>query len=351
MAIKMEGSSPRTTRRVRPKSRGGPINPPDVHGGPINPPDVHAGPINPPDVHGQPTQPTQAALPWVAAYQANVGVGVFLRALDRVPYIAKVEANRRADRRAIEGSLLRHSQEITRLLALGPAQRNSLCRTGLMNQVRVSKRGATATLTIGQVAWTVTYPKRSARAAVKATRDASIVLPHGAETLWLMAAEAEDPVWAFVHALGMHRGDARRYAWTGEVLRVVNDVVASPIYAIKHLLNVKRPNQVDPTIETWLPTPAHASFPSGHASFAHAAAAVLTTLCGAKDPLGLSQVASEVAKRRELAGLHTDLDSQEGQRLGEALGRYMLKQAQTGAAAELAPWRALFALASREWAA
>ncbi len=337
MAIKSKSLSPAKATRVRPSLRGGPINPPDVHGGPINPPDVHGGPINPP----------RSPLGLVSAYQSQVGVGVFLNALDRVGYVSRVAATRRADRRAIEAGLQRHAKEIERLLALGAAQRGSLSRTGLLGSIRVSKRGSASTLTIGKATLAVAYPQKEARAAVKAMKDG---MGPAAESLWMIAAEAEDPAWAFVCALGMHRANAEAFTFTGEVLRVVNDVVAAPVYALKHRLNVKRPNQVDPTVETWLPTPTHASYPSGHATFAHAAAVVLSALCGVQEADALTRLADAVAQRRELAGLHTHLDSDEGRRLGTALGRHLVRQAASGASADLAPWRALFALASREWA-
>lgn len=76
----------------------------------------------------------------------------------------------------------------------------------------------------------------------------------------------------------------------------------------------------------------------------------LPALTGLQDDTLLPQLAAAVAKRREIAGVHTHLDSAAGEALGTAIGKFMVTQATTGTDPLLGLWRALFAMASAEWA-
>ncbi len=310
------------------------INPPQG----INPPTG----INPP--RGVNLRTTSQSL--VTDYQDCVGVGVFLRALDALNYTGHIKASRRGDKKTIDAKLKKHEAEVEQLKRLGSRQRMLLASAPMLAAIRADYPGKHFRLTIDGKHHAVAYPQAQAKAAVKRVADE---LRLGEVNLDFIAVEAENPTWPFVHALRMHDSPIERYAYTGEVMDVVADVHAPPIYVLKHLMGVKRPHEVDTTIRPWVPSPAHASFPSGHGTYAHAMAVVLHALTGASDATALPNLAAAVAKRRELAGVHTHLDSAMGAKLGAGIGAYMIAQATEGTNPEFAPWRTLFAMASREW--
>jgi hypothetical protein len=339
----------------------GPIRPPGtVQSGPIRPPGgVSSGPIRPPK-HNQ-RIPLGAAtsvsghgfktpIDLVSQYQSNVGLGGMLHAVDQLDYTTFVQASRKADRAAIKATLKGHADEVARLARMDGSLRMLLARTPLMSGIVFDLQGANkASLTVGSQVIDVAYPSSRAKDAVEQVLRE---LPMGEINIAYIMAEAEHPSWPFIHALGLHRAEpAAAFGYTGHVLDIINDVVVVPVHQLKHALQVKRPWQMDKAVRPWIPTPLHASFPSGHATFAHAAATVLNGLVGPKDPNELLALASAVARRRELAGVHTGLDSAIGQQLGEALGIYLLDQALRSTSKAMATWRALFAMAALEWTA
>ncbi|MGH1377472.1 MAG: phosphatase PAP2 family protein [Alphaproteobacteria bacterium] len=75
-----------------------------------------------------------------------------------------------------------------------------------------------------------------------------------------------------------------------------------------------RPSQLDESLSTVIPNPAHASYPSGHASQSYMIALVLSEF----DPENANkykQFAIDVAHRREIAGVHYPSDSEAGRTL------------------------------------
>ncbi len=75
-----------------------------------------------------------------------------------------------------------------------------------------------------------------------------------------------------------------------------------------------RPNQLDNRVETVLPNPGHAAYPSGHASQLYMVALVLSDF----DPENADvykQFAYDVTHRREIAGFHYVSDSIAGRKL------------------------------------
>jgi hypothetical protein len=79
-------------------------------------------------------------------------------------------------------------------------------------------------------------------------------------------------------------------------------------------------------------TPGHGSFPSGHATQAHAVAHVLKALLNldsakpahAKVIEQLDRQAARIATNRVVAGVHFPVDSMAGRMLGVALGEYFV---------------------------
>lgn len=290
-----------------------------------------------------------SGLALVQAYRESTGIGVFLRALDGLNYTEAVAAGRQDDRASLDATLAGQRAQVERLLALGSRQRVLLASTPLSAAIRGHVRGGEGRLSIAGVDHAVAYPTSPAQsmAAVQQVADEWRL---GEVNLAAIAVEAEHPGWPFMHALRMHTRVDAGFTFTGEVMDVVAHVHAPPIYVLKHLLNIERPHRLDATIKPWISVPAHAAFPSGHSTYAHAMAVVLNALAGPGDPSALLDLAAAVARRRELAGLHTRLDSAMGAELGQAIGKHLVEQATQGSAPELAPWRILFAMAGQEWA-
>lgn len=148
--------------------------------------------------------------------------------------------------------------------------------------------------------------------------------------------------------------ESGRFNKTLQVLDTVLDVLDQPLYAAKHWLNVPRPHVVEMDIEVvpWLPVPQHQSLPSGHAAAATALERVLSDLTGAdadaKQKRRLEGIAVRIARNRERAGLHTDLDTAAGVDLGGKIAGWMVGRALAGDTA-YASWSALYAQASAEW--
>jgi PAP2 superfamily len=329
------------------KPSAGPALPPSrPEGGPALPPiQIDGGPALPPlsvqQLAGRGTPISQ-----ITAYQSTTGSGVFLRALDHLNYTTPVKASRHQDQAALTAALKKQRPEVLRLQALGSNLRMLVARAPLTTALLVTQTKGACTLTVGDQTHPVSYPAAQQKAALQHVQDQ---LRLGELSLPFIAAEAEDPSWAFVHALGLHRLPTHRFTHTLELMAIVNDVVVAPVHQLKHALNIPRPDVLLPKLRPWLPTPPHTSFPSGHAMYAHAVAVVLAALTGAHDPKALTQLASAVAQRRELAGLHTALDTAMGQTLGQAIGQWLVKEATKSRAPELAAWRTLFVMAGLEW--
>lgn len=171
-------------------------------------------------------------------------------------------------------------------------------------------------------------------------------LAEGKSWLPQVCAEAEHPEWAFMPALEMLRSKPVEFDLTLDLMDVVCYVVAVPVFASKNHLDVRRPSEVR-TFQPWIPVPQHRSLPSGHAAAAYALAKVLSKLTGAAYA-DLENVAWAVAKRRELAGVHTERDSEQGAELGKKLGDWMLDFVDSPGKLFKA-WAALFKAAAREW--
>ena len=98
--------------------------------------------------------------------------------------------------------------------------------------------------------------------------------------------------------------------------------------------------QADSTWQSYLETPAHPDYVSGHSTFSGAAAAVLTQSFGLRqfsvtslDLPGQSrsfqsfdQAASEAGMSRIYGGIHTQSANQAGQRLGRNVAHFVMAQ-------------------------
>ncbi|HEX3140520.1 MAG TPA: hypothetical protein VHQ87_10730 [Rhizobacter sp.] len=130
---------------------------------------------------------------------------------------------------------------------------------------------------------------------------------------------------------------------------VVTAVVSVPVHAIKHMLDVKRPSELDVRVSPLIPVPGHASYPGGHAATTFALATVLGAIMGVTEEqqTRLDCIARRISRNREKVGLHTRLDTNEGKRLGRLMGEWMVEVAGKSGQA----WSVIFAQAAAEWRA
>lgn len=114
-----------------------------------------------------------------------------------------------------------------------------------------------------------------------------------------------------------------------ELARATSILVNLVCMRLKHAFNVQRPFEIDSSIVPMLPVPGHSSFPGGHATIASALAAVIAAVVPGASADRLGELADEIALNRVRAGLHYELDSIAGRRLGGALAAYLLTLLQT----------------------
>jgi membrane-associated phospholipid phosphatase len=147
----------------------------------------------------------------------------------------------------------------------------------------------------------------------------------------LIIAEAVDPmvvVRSVLKAAGLKipRNGAKAAAWR-KLRRIVMLHITTPVFYFKGRVSRARPFELDGNDEVqamFSPKsgqaatdplfPGHPSFPSGHATLAHAWAEVVS-VSGMGNAQEARQRAEAIAKRREIAGLHYESDSAAGKRL------------------------------------
>lgn len=95
-------------------------------------------------------------------------------------------------------------------------------------------------------------------------------------------------------------------------------------WTVKYRYDVARPNQMDHNLPTYLCTPRHPSYISGHAICAGTAAEVLSYFFPAEKER-LLKLAEECAVSRLDAGVHFSIDNSEGLRVGRAIGSSLVK--------------------------
>lgn len=92
----------------------------------------------------------------------------------------------------------------------------------------------------------------------------------------------------------------------------------SVVTALKRRFNRRRPSVVLPNIRTVVPVPPYASYPSGHATQAVVIATLMSELAP-KAAKRLRELATQVGRNREIAGLHYPSDTVAGFQLGHEL--------------------------------
>ncbi|MGJ5175264.1 phosphatase PAP2 family protein [Bradyrhizobium oligotrophicum] len=140
------------------------------------------------------------------------------------------------------------------------------------------------------------------------------------------------PTPYFAMILGLQAGP-NRYIFE---LIAITQVLASHVAMIlKHHLACRRPDRIGAKVMPMIPTPAHGSFPSAHATEAFAVAEVLRGFveyhCNKPHYADfkrrrelLSKLAERIAVNRTVAGVHYPIDTWAGAILGRAVGQIVL---------------------------
>jgi hypothetical protein len=138
-----------------------------------------------------------------------------------------------------------------------------------------------------------------------------------------------------------------RTPYTLELLAATQRLANFCHMRMKQALASRRPNEYSPQVQPMILTPSHSTFPSGHATEAFMAAAVLWRLLQAAGPpsptattgtkpyqlMGwleqLIRLANRIAVNRTIAGVHFPVDSAAGCVLGLTLGYYFVARCAT----------------------
>jgi hypothetical protein len=206
-----------------------------------------------------------------------------------------------------------------------------------------------------RAAWSWTLPAvsateyRAAASQVPARQEGSD-LADPMTQLRLMAA-ADYPHLLLADALGItDQPDA--YPYTCQLLDIAAAVSAVTVHRVKHLIQAPRPGSLVAGVavnDHVIPLPGYSAYPGGHAMFCGLLSNLLPSLTGCEpaQALDLRRRAIQIAEDREIAGLHSAIDTHAGHEAGLSLGDWLVEVAAEGAA--LPSWAAVFAAASAEW--
>ncbi|MDI1268193.1 MAG: phosphatase PAP2 family protein, partial [Polaromonas sp.] len=131
--------------------------------------------------------------------------------------------------------------------------------------------------------------------------------------------------WGSVIGLTSHR-----HKWTMELVTLMLALAGDVEMRFKHAFACPRPVDLSPQIQPMIPTPGHASWPSGHATEAFTVITVLLALlpAGHQYKEQLQRLAARIAVNRTVAGVHYPVDSAAGRLLGTALGEFFVSRCQ-----------------------
>jgi hypothetical protein len=119
---------------------------------------------------------------------------------------------------------------------------------------------------------------------------------------------------------------AHRHKYTLELLDLAMSLATHVHMRFKHAFACPRPIELSPQVQPMIPTPGHASWPSGHATEAYLTCALLQALLphGNTYREQLERLAARISVNRTVAGLHYPVDSAVGRLLGTALSGFMV---------------------------
>ena len=124
-----------------------------------------------------------------------------------------------------------------------------------------------------------------------------------------------------------------RTKYTLELLAAAVRVATFVEMRLKHATACRRPIEYTPQLQPMISTPLHGTYPSGHATETFMMAIVLWNLIKGSGAYGdtlwlaqLLQLAARVAINRQVAGVHTPVETAAGTLLGLTLGGYLVQQ-------------------------
>jgi len=121
--------------------------------------------------------------------------------------------------------------------------------------------------------------------------------------------------------------------WTFELISITQVLASHVVMVAKHHLACRRPTHIGATVMPFIPTPAHGSFPSGHATEAHAVTVVMNAFMEQQPgrfpdfqprQILLRKLAERIAVNRTVAGVHFPIDTWAGAIIGRAVGQIVL---------------------------
>lgn len=139
------------------------------------------------------------------------------------------------------------------------------------------------------------------------------------------------PTPYFMMILGLQAAPNR---YTLELITITQVLAAHVAMIVKHHLACRRPDKLGAKVMPFIPTPAHASFPSAHSTESFAVAELLKGLIYNVDHYQqrrkrrrlLNKLAERIAVNRTVAGLHYPVDTWAGAILGRAVGQIVLSK-------------------------
>jgi hypothetical protein len=146
-----------------------------------------------------------------------------------------------------------------------------------------------------------------------------------------------------------------RHRYTYEMMASAMNFSGLAVMQFKHHFRIRRPADHSALVQPVIQTPAHGAFPAGHACQCNFLSALLTKLVGTSLGPGsdvsdqMQQLADRIGENRVVAGVHYKKDITDGAKLGKALAKYFIKQAEyTGPNPKTAlQW--LWKNAAKEW--
>ena len=140
-------------------------------------------------------------------------------------------------------------------------------------------------------------------------------------------AEGIGPATIFVQTLGL---STNGFPNTRRLLHVGNLVGGFAVMYYKDKFKRVRPSQLCPALLPPIAVPGHASFPSGHSTQAHLAAACVKLALPKNNTLktlsqALDVLAHRIARNREIGGLHYPSDSAAGKELADFALNLLMK--------------------------
>lgn len=113
-----------------------------------------------------------------------------------------------------------------------------------------------------------------------------------------------------------------------EVRAVLARAIAESVIAVfdsKYTYWIKRPNMLDTTIQTVMPTPNHPSYPAGHSTISASAATILNFYFPKEKQLW-NKHETIASHSRVWGGIHFSIDAQAGAVLGKKVAEEVLKK-------------------------